>query len=404
MAVRSTNGPIAAKRRRLWVGAALFALVGVLVLIWETEDTADVVISDASPPARVVSILDVAPTESVTTVTTFAELRSRWDADIRSAVPGRILRVHDAALAGGRVEAGAPLFSIEATQYETEIAAAELNLEQARLALWHAENAVVLARGEFERAGKNPPNELALHLPQLRIAERSVASAEAQLKAARRRLADTEVTAPFSGFVTERMASLGQTVVAGESLVRLSDDQRFESVVELNDADWALLVHPIAGATVDLFHRDGTALGRARIREGGGFLDPQTRQRRIFLDIQNATTSVLAGDFVRVAFTGRAIENTLAIPESALTRTGHVWFVDKDDLLGRFEPRILFRSGGQITLAAPFGAESLRIAATPLASFLPGQRVSPRPIGGNGEEPQVALASAKNRSRPVGER
>ncbi len=404
MVAGSTKASIAAKRRRIWAGVALLALVAVLVLVWEAEDTADVVISDASVPARVVSVLDVAPAESVTTVTAFAELRSRWDAEIRSAVPGRILRVHDAALAGGRVEAGARLFSIEATQYETEVAAAELNLEQARLALWHAENAVVLARGEFERAGKEPPNELSLRLPQLRIAERSVASAEAQLQAARRRLADTEVTAPFSGFVTARMASLGQTVVAGESLVRLSDDQRFESVVELNEADWTLLEHPIAGKTVDLFHRDGTALGRARIRGGGGFLDPQTRQRRIFLDIQNADTNVLAGDYVRVVFTGRAIENTLAIPESALTRTGHVWFVDKDDLLGRFEPRILFRSEGRITLAAPYDAESLRIAATPLASFLPGQRVAPRRIGDIAEVTQAARASSDNLSRPVEER
>ena len=402
MAVGSTKVSIATKRRWLWVGAALFTLVAVPVLVWESEDAADVMISDTSAPAQVVSVLDVAPAESVATVTAFAELRPRWDAEIRSAVPGRILRVHDAALAGGRVDAGALLFSIETTPYE--VAAAELNLEQARLSLWHAENAVVLARGEFERAGIEPPNELALRLPQLRIAERSVASAEAQLQAAQRRLADTEVIAPFSGFVTERMASLGQTVVAGESLIRLSDDQRFESVVELSEADWALLEHPIAGGPVDLFHRDGTALGRARIREGGGFLDPQTRQRRVFLDVQNADSSVLAGDFVRVEFTGRAIENTLAIPESALTRTGHVWFVDTDDLLGRFEPRILFRSEGRITLSAPNGADGFRVAATPLASFLPGQRVSPRWIRGIAEVSQAARASAENQSRPIRER
>ena len=401
MAVGSTKASSTAKRHRLWLGAALFALVAVLVLVWGAEDTADVVIADTSAPARVVSVLDVTPAEAVTTVAAFAELRPRWDAEIRSAVPGRILRVHDAALAGGRVDAGALLFSIETTPYETELAAAELNLEQARLALWQAKNAVVLARGEFERAGTEPPNALALRLPQLRIAERSVASAEAQLQAAQRRLADTEVVAPFCGFVTERMASLGQTVVAGESLVRLSDDQRFESVVELSEADWALLEHPIAGGTVELFHRDGTALGRARIREGGGFLDPQTRQRRVFLDVRNAASNVLAGDFVRVEFTGRTIENTLAIPESALTRTGHVWFVDTDDLLGRFEPRILFRSDGRITLAAPNGADSFRIAATPLASFLPGQRVSPRRIGGIAAVAQAARASAENRSKPM---
>ncbi len=370
----------AARRRWLWIGAALFVLLAVLTLVWEVEDTADVAVSDASAPLPVVTVLDIVPAETVAMVTAFAELRPRWDADVRAAVPGRILAVHDAALAGGRVEAGDRLFSIESTPYETEVAAAELSLEQARLALLHAQNAVVLARGEFERAGAEPPNELALRLPQLRIAERSVASAEAQLDAARRRLADTEVVAPFSGFVIARMASLGQTVAAGESLVRLSDDQQLESVVEVNEADWGLLEQPIAGDTVRLFHRDGSELGQAQIREGGGFLDPSTRQRRIYLNVHDPADDVLAGDFVRVQFTGRAMQNTLTVPEAALTRTGHIWFVGEDGLLGRFEPRILFRSGGHITLAAPNDAERFRIAATPLASFLPGQRVSPQRV------------------------
>ena len=394
MAKGSTKASTAAKRRWFWIGAALTVLIAVLGLTWEAEDTADVVISESSAPAPIVSVLEVAPAETVATVTAFAELRPRWDAEIRATVPGRILEVHDSALAGGRVESGTRLFSIEKTHYETAVAAAELNLEEARLALWHAENAVVLARGEFERAGTEPPNELALRLPQLRIAEQSVVSAEAQLSSARRRLADTEVVAPFSGFVVERMASLGQTVAAGETLVRLSDDQQFEAVIELNEGDWALLEHPIAGKTVDLFHRDGSALGQARIREGGGFLDPSTRQRRVFVDVRNAHSNVLAGDFVRVAFTGRTIEDTLVVPESALTRTGHVWFVGPDDLLGSFEPRILFRLDGRITLAAPTGADSFRIAAAPLASFLPGQRVAPEQITANETTEDIVRLSA----------
>jgi len=370
------------KWRWLWIGLALFVLLAVVVIVWEAEDTANVSNSDVLPRAPIVTIVEAVPVETVANVTAFAEVRPRWDAELRTTVSGRITQVHDAALAGQRVAAGTPLLSIEKTQYETAVAAAEQDLEEAQLALWRAENGVTLARLEFERAGTSAPNELALRLPQLRVAKRTVTAAEARLEAARRQLADTDVRAPFSGFVTRRMVSLGQTVTPGEPLVHLSGDRQFELIVELNQADWGLLDHPISGTYADLLHRDGTPLGQARIRQGGGFLDQQTRQPRIFLEVLDAGADVVAGDFVRVGFTGRAIANTLTIPESALTRTGHVWMVDTDDLLLRIEPEILFRTDGRLMIAVPEGPGPWRLAKTPLASFLPGQRVTPHDAEG----------------------
>ena len=369
-------------RRWLWIGAAVIVLAGVLLFVFATEDTADVTVVDTPPPAPVVTVLVVAPADAMATITAFAELRPRWDAAIRAAVSGRITEVHRSALAGERVETDTPLFSIEKTQYAAAVTAAELSLEQARLGRWQAENRATVARQPVERDGRTPPNELALRLPELRIAERTVAAAEAQLEAARRQLFDTEVTAPFAGVVTERMVSLGQTVSAGEPLLHLSDDRRFELTVESSQADWALLDHPIAGRTVRLVHRDGTALGEARIRQGGRFLDQETRQPRVFVEVTEPGEGVLAGDFVRVVFPGRILPDTLTLPESALSRAGHVWMVDADNLLQRLTPDILFRAEGMLVIAAPEGTGTRRVAVTPLASFLPGQRVTPQEAEG----------------------
>ena len=366
----------------MWIGLATVLLFAVLFFLWGAEDTANVATSKVPPSPPVVSVVSVEPAEAIASISAYAQLRPRWNAEIRAAVSGRITKVEDAALAGQRVERGAPLFSIEKTRYETAMAAAELGLEEAKLAHWNARNGVILARRQFERDGKKPPNELALRLPHLRIAERNVASAEAQLEAARRQLADTDVTAPFSGIVTRRVASFGQTVSAGEPLLHLSDDRRYELIVELTHADWELLNHPIPGTDAMLFHRDGTALGAARIRQAGGFLDQQTRQPRIFLDVTNPSDNLLAGDFVRVVFTGRTIAGTLSIPESALSRTGHIWMVNSGNLLVRAKPKILFRTHDVLVIEAPNSAEPRRVAITPLASFLPGQRVSPREVEG----------------------
>ncbi len=370
--------PLPPKGRWVWVGLSLVVLVAVIFVVWEAEDTANVAVSDVAPPAPIVTVIDVASAEVKAAVTAFAELRPRWDAEIRAAVSGRIIKVHDAALAGERVDVGTPLFSIEKTQYQATVAAAELSLEEAKLALWRAKNNVTVARRQFERDGSKPPNELALHLPQQRIAERTLVSAKAQLAAARRHLADTDVTAPFPGFITKRMASLGQTVATGDPLFHLSDDRQLELVVELSQADWGLLDHPIPGQHARLLHRDGTPLGEARIRQGGGYLDRQTRQRRIFLDVVDPGDEVLAGDFVRVAFTGRTIAGALTLPESALSRAGHVWTVDMDNRLVRIEPDILFRADGRLVIETPDSPGPWRIAKTPLASFLPGRLVAPQ--------------------------
>lgn len=382
MSEKSFDTATSPARRWLFIALSAAVLFAVVVVLLDTQDTVDVSHSDAPPPAPLVSILTIEAQDSAARVSVFAELRPRWNAEIRAAISGRILTVHDAALAGTRVAAGTPLFEIERSQYETAVAAAEMTLEEAQLTRLRAENKVTVARKQFQRDGITPPNDLALHLPDLRIAERAVASAEAQLAAARQQLTDTSVTAPFAGFVTERNASLGQTVTAGEALLTLSDDKQFELMAELSQSDWALLKQPIAGGSAKLFHRDGHALGSARIRHGGGFLDAQTRQVRVFLEVSDPVEGMLAGDFLRIDFDGRMIANTLTIPETTLTRSGHIWLVNGDNQLERQTPDVLFRADGTITIPAPALPSPWQLVKTPLASFLPGQRVTPQAVEG----------------------
>ena len=377
MPPKSTHAQSRKRARWLWLALATATLIGVLLVVSEAEDTVDIQATQTPPKPPVVSIITVAPETVVAQVSGFAEVRPRWETDIRSAVSGRITEVYDGALAGAQVNADAALMSIEKTQYKSAVAVAEMELEEAKLALLRAQNDVIVARKQFARDGTTPPAALALRLPQLKIAEKAAASARAQLETARRALADTHVTAPFAGVVTQRIASLGQTVTPGDPLVRLSDNSAFELSVDVTPTEWALLKHPVSGQRATLSQRDGRPLGVARIRSGGGFLDPTTRQMRLFLERLNASQKLLAGDFLRVTVPGRSIAHTLTVPECAVSRAGFLWWVDADNLLRRTRPDILFRSGGTITLRAPEGGTKWRVAKTPLSSFLPGQRVTP---------------------------
>jgi multidrug efflux pump subunit AcrA (membrane-fusion protein) len=184
--------------RWLWIAGAAMILIGVILVLLEVEDTVDVEKSSLPPRPPAVSVLMVDQATVRAEIAAFAEVRPRWDAELRSAVTGRIVAVHESALAGSKVAEGDPLFTIEKAQYESAVASAEMEVEEAQLALLRAQNDVTVARRQFERDGIDPPTELSLRLPQLRIQEKTVASAQSKLEAARKELSDTEVTATVS--------------------------------------------------------------------------------------------------------------------------------------------------------------------------------------------------------------
>ncbi|MEM9106697.1 MAG: efflux RND transporter periplasmic adaptor subunit [Pseudomonadota bacterium] len=363
-------------RRWLVLLFALAALAAVVMFLSTAEDTVDATRTTAPVASQQVTVETVTTEPQTAQVSAFAEVRPRWSAELRAAVPGRVERVFDSALAGEHVKAGTELIRIENSRYVAEVAAAELSLKQAQLVLWRAENATTLARKEFERNRTAPPNDLALRLPELEIARSTVESAEASLAAARQQLEDTRISAPFSGFISDRFISPGQTVSVGEPLVKLVDDRVFELVAELSRTDWDLLAKPLQGSSARVIDQTGGQVARATIRRAGGFLDETTRQHKVFLDIaEPAAGNVLPGDFVRVILPGRTIPQAMNLPASALSQEGFVWHVDENNRLQRFAPRVLFRKQDRVVIEAPDTAPDWQIATNPLISFLPGQIV-----------------------------
>lgn len=371
--------------RRIWMFLALaLALFTAAVLgILSLEDTADIEVTDTPPSLRTVTVIASHPETARAEVVSFAQVQPLWSAELRANVSGFVQEVTDNALAGRQVRQGDLLVQLEDSDLQADLRAAEQALAEARFALIQAQNQTELARRSAARNSVTPPNDLSLHLPELRIAEQAVTAAEAQEAAARTRLSHAMITAPFDGYVTTRMVSPDQTVAAGEGLLTLVDRTHFELEASLSETQWALLAHPVAQSPVRIETRAGTYVSAATIRDAGGFRDPETREYKLFVDMPHNTTSqehILSGDLVRVVLSGRDINATLTLPERALTREGHVWFVDEGDQLRRHTAQVLWRKGDRVTIAAPDAAMQYRIAITPLAGFLPGQQVAPHPV------------------------
>ncbi|WP_029062943.1 efflux RND transporter periplasmic adaptor subunit [Labrenzia sp. DG1229] len=160
------------------------------------------------------------------------------------------------------------------------------------------------------------------------------------------------------------------------------DQDNFELTVELNRENWNLLQHPLARQSAKIVDLQGKTIATATVRHGGGFLDRETRQFRLFLTVNGAENNVVVpGEFVRVVLSGRTLASVFNIPATALTREGYVWHVDENEQLQRFLPDVLFRTKDRIVIAAPDDITFLRIAVIPLAWFLPNKWARPLGVG-----------------------
>ena len=371
-------------------------LVLVLIVIDEPLEANSVGVGIAPALPRV-SYIEVTAGEHRSELSLYGELAPRWDVTIKAQVNGEVVKLSPSFEAGAALVKNTRLMSIEDSQYQAELTSAEWVLAQSRLQLRQAQEKTALAKKDWLQSGINQaPSDLALFEPQLILAKQNVKASERQLKVAQRNLSYTQVQTPFSGVVTERFVGLGQLVFAGDPIVRLMDDQHLQLSVSLNDQQWANLPEHWQGQTVPLYTTNEQYLGKAKIARGGHRVDSETRQHKLFLEVNTKhLAAAIPGKFVRVKIAGKIQPHCLSVPEAALTREGLVWFIDAQNTLRSFTPKQITHVGEQVLISPPDNAHVVtnqaeggintknqaatiwRIATTPLAFYLQGKPVQP---------------------------
>lgn len=376
-------------RKAIWIVLALVALVGVVLYLETLEDVAEVTETGAEVALRPVTVVDARIGNHAGTISVFAEVVPRWQVDLRSRVAGIVKDISPLALGGSRVPGDTVLLTLEEAPFLASVEEARHTLKNAEFGLRQKENKRDIALKDWRAVNPDEvPPEMAIHLPEVRVAEQSVAAAEARVGAAEFDLRSTTIRAPFNAIVTKRRVSPGQSVNEGDVLFSLLDDSQLDIRVSLSPNEWRSLAANWEDGRADLFDDAGSHIGTAKVKRGGGFLEPQSRRYQLFLEVDRSSeTLALPGQFVRVALKGQQVENTLRIPESALTQNGFVWFVDPADRLQRYEASALFRNSGDVVVKAPDDASTgdvLRIVRLPMSAYLPGQVVAPV-SGGQGK-------------------
>jgi len=238
------------------------------------------------------------------------------EARIRAELSARVLTT--LVEAGTTVSAGTVLARLDD-------AALQADLLSSRTALTSASLTAEQANRELERS-RTLGAAGALSARDVEGAERAQLQAQAQLDAAKARVAvserslgNTVVRAPFAGVVSERTVSAGDVVSPGNALFTVVDPRslRLEASVPADAASALRVGAPVA------FSLNGYA-GRTfegRITRISPIADPVTRQVGIIAEVPNRDGQLLGGLFAegRVA---SEVRLAVVLPEGAVDQRG----------------------------------------------------------------------------------
>jgi RND family efflux transporter MFP subunit len=232
---------------------------------------------------------------------------SRNDARLSAEVAGRLVWV---AEIGTRFARGEPVARIDDTElklqkqeYEGTVASEEsrrgfLEREAGRLRTLAAEN--IAAKNRLDEV----ESDLQASTSNLAVAKARLGQIEVQLER-------TQLRAPFSGVVTERVLVPGEHTAAGDEIVRLVDPDHLEVVAR---APLDMLTFVVAGDTLGILG-DRTS-GDGQVRTMVPFGDGRSHMFELRIDADAGTWRV--GEAVRVSVPSAEPSDVLAVPRDAL--------------------------------------------------------------------------------------
>ena len=386
-----------------------------------------------NPPAEKVTPVNVITAEFRTyqpDLHVYGEIIAGREAEIRPMVAGRITALDETFRSGAYVEAGQTLVQIDRFDYEVAVrelqadvdearahlAELESDLDAARSTLKLLEEQITLRERDVARLAKltkqNQSSEKAYDDAQIalnnaaqervqgrqqidslaarvRQQQAAVARNEARLDQAERNLADTTITAPFSGYLQDVNVAIGKRVAVGESLGRLIDAAGLEVRFELANADYARLVgavearidaarHPLSDTQIAIAWRLGAEVYeyRGRVERVGAEIDSTSGGVALFGRMTHGPLGILRpGAFVEVTLPGIAYESVLVLPESAVADDKIVYIV-RDGRLVPVEVQVLREFGDEFVVTGDI-PPATSIVAEQFPAIGPGVAVRP---------------------------
>lgn len=272
------------------------------------------------------------------------------DVEIRARVNGVITAIHFRD--GQDVTQGQPLFTIDPRPYQAQLAQAQAQIARANAALTNARQVTARSRA-LASAQAVSKEELETNIAAERSAAADLAAGRASANAAQLNLGFTTVRAPFSGRMSDRKVSLGDSVADGQTVLtrivsidpirfefegaesfylkNLRQDQRGERGSSRNTAN------PVQIQLAD--ETEYRWNGRMRFLDSA--VDPNSGTIRAYAEVPNPTRFLTPGMFGRARLLGSGTYKAMLIPDEAIVTDQTrrlVYVVSKDN---KATPRVI---------------------------------------------------------------
>ncbi|MDQ0564481.1 RND family efflux transporter MFP subunit, partial [Rhizobium mesoamericanum] len=254
-------------------------------------------------------------------------VQARVETDMAFRTLGRIIsrRVE----VGDLVTKGEVVAEIDPLSLQLAVRSAEADLRDAQAQL---DNAAVTEKRKRTLANTNAASvaDYDLAEQQLKSAEADVARTTASLAKAREQLGYSELRAEFDGVVTATSAETGQTVAAGQTVLRLARPELRDVVVDVPEA---LLSSGSVGDSFNVaLQLDPRQETFGKVREIAPQAEPSTRTYRVKLAIDQAPEIFRLGAVVTVNAMAKGAKGSIPLPIAAVSNkdgADRVWVVDR---------------------------------------------------------------------------
>jgi RND family efflux transporter MFP subunit len=178
-------------------------------------------------PAANVNVVRAEMTELSPVVSVSGTVVSQNNSRIAAEISGRLISL---SAIGARVAQGDVIASIDDKQLKIQLRQAQATVLNSKANLRFLEAEVVRKKQLFKQK-LSPETEFEKTISERDIAQGDVVIAQTRLDEIEQNLAYTQVKAPFSGIVTERIANLGEYVENGSAIIRLVEIANSEASV-----------------------------------------------------------------------------------------------------------------------------------------------------------------------------
>lgn len=350
----------------------------------------------------------------------FGEVIAGREVELRPLVGGRAVKVGPNFQNGGQVAAGELLITIDPFSYEQAVAEAEADLAEARARLRELEADASAAKAmlehdrkvedlrerdlerfeELNRRGAASAKsyddaQMSLLTATERVIERryaierleanlarqeaTIRKLEVQARRAARDLNETELTAPFSGYLTDIGIQTGKQVSQSDRVARLIDASRLEVRFNIGWHQYGELLEAgeLTGRPIQVVwgSRGQERRFQAAIERTGSEIDTASGGIAVFGRIEGGEGlhRLRPGAFVEVVLPGPRYDGVLRLPETAW-HDGKVMLVSDGRLSA--QPATLVRNlGNDILIRGAFRGDEA-VLVTPIPGAEAGMRVT----------------------------